>query len=117
MYWHQFDSLAEHPTTWDSGLVSPGDRYERASYCVLSGESVARALSDPACNRVVAAEATEDTARHYPAQRAVGGSTAIDVPRDAPAGRHHPTRVAACPQPWCSFSLVRLRLTRARQRG
>lgn len=114
VYWHQFDSLAGHPTTWDSGLVASGDRYERASYCVLSGESVARALADPACNRVVAAEATEDTARHYPAQGAVGGSTAVDVQaRDGAGGAPPPdAEFAACPQPWCSFSLVRLRLTR-----
>ncbi len=114
VYWHQFDSLGGHPTTWDSGLVASGDRYERASYCVLSGESVARALADPACNRVVAAEATEDTARHYPAQGAVGGSTAVDVQaRDGAGGAPPPdAEFAACPQPWCSFSLVRLRLTR-----
>jgi hypothetical protein len=97
VYWHQFDSLAGHPTTWDSGLVAPGDRYERASYCVLSGESVARALADPTCNRVVAAEATEDPAR------------TVEV--EAPEPTDPPPAAAACPQPWCSFSLLRLRLT------
>ena len=97
VYWHQFDSLAGHPTGWDSGLVSPGDAYERASYCVLSGESVAQALNDPACNRVVAAEATEAVTRRY--------ADAVDVKSSA-----SPT-IAACPQPWCSFSLIRLRLT------
>jgi hypothetical protein len=100
VYWHQFDSLAGHPTSWDSGLVSPGDAYERASYCVLSGESVARAVADPNCNRVVAAEATEDVARRYPA--------AEDVTARAGARR---ASALACPQPWCSFSLIRLRLT------
>jgi hypothetical protein len=97
VYWHQFDSPAGHPTTWDSGLVAPGDRYERASYCVLSGESVARALADPSCNRVTAAEATEDVARP------------VDVTAREPTGAQ--TGLTACPQPWCSFSLVRLRLT------
>jgi hypothetical protein len=96
VYWHEFDSLAGHPTTWDSGLVAPGDVYERASYCVLSGESVARAISDPECNRTVAAEATEDGARAYP----------------KPAAARSGDRVApTCPQPWCGFSLLRLRLT------
>jgi hypothetical protein len=97
VYWHQFDSLAGHPTGWDSGLVSPGDAYERASYCVLSGESVARAVADPACNRIAAAEATEDVTRRY--------ADSVDVKASA-----SPT-LAACPQPWCSFSLIRLRLT------
>jgi hypothetical protein len=96
VYWHQFDSLAAHPTGWDSGLVSPGDRYERASYCVLSGESIARAVSDPECNRVVAAEASEAVTRKYPPAAANP---------DADSSR------ATCPQPWCSFSLLRLRLT------
>jgi hypothetical protein len=77
--------------------VSPGDAYERTSYCVLSGESVARAVADPACNRVVAAEATEAVTRRY--------ADAVDVKSSA-----SPT-IAACPQPWCSFSLIRLRLT------
>jgi hypothetical protein len=99
VYWHQFDSLAGHPTGWDSGLVSPGDASERASYCVLSGESVARAVADPSCNRVEAAEATE--ARHY--------ADAVDV--KASARQAPPSAIAACPQPWCSFSLIRLRLT------
>ena len=92
-YWHQFDSPAAHPTSWDSGLVSPGDRYERASYCVLSGESVARAISDRDCNQIVGAEPTEAVERHY--SRLPGGD---------------PSR-ATCPQPWCGFSLLRLRLT------
>ncbi len=103
VYWHQFDSLADHPTTWDSGLVSPGDRYERASYCVLSGESVGRALADPTCNRTVAAEATEDPSHAYPAE---------DVQPHDPPGTSAAT--SACPQPWCSFSLVRLRLAELR---
>ena len=97
VYWHQFDSIASHPTSWDSGLVSPGDRYERASYCVLSGESIARAISDPECNRVVGAEATEAVSRTYPPAQA--DAAASDPPP--------PT----CPQPWCGFSLLRLRLT------
>lgn len=97
VYWHQFDSLAGHPTGWDSGLVSPGDRYERASYCVLSGEGLARAISDPECNRVVGAEATEAVSRKY-----------LRAEADASAG--DPSS-ATCPQPWCSFSLLRLRLT------
>jgi hypothetical protein len=96
VYWHQFDSPAAHPTGWDSGLVSPGDRYERASYCVLAGESVAQALADPTCNRTAAAEDSEDSARGYPEADAV---RAGDPPPDP------------CPQPWCSFSLLRLRLT------
>jgi hypothetical protein len=105
VYWHQFDSLARHPTSWDSGLVSPGDAYERASYCVLSGESVAQALADPACNRVAAAEATEAITRRY----ADAGSTPVDVKASGrPAA---PPAIAACPQPWCSFNLIRLRLT------
>jgi hypothetical protein len=97
VYWHQFDSPAAHPTSWDSGLVAPGDRYERASYCVLAGESVARALADPACNRTAAAEDSEDSARGYPEG---DGGRAGDPPHDP------------CPQPWCAFSLLRLRLTR-----
>ncbi|HSC03399.1 MAG TPA: hypothetical protein VLC49_08775 [Solirubrobacteraceae bacterium] len=104
VYWHQFDSLAGHPTTWDSGLVSPGDAYERASYCVLSGESVARALNDPACNRVAGAEATEDVTRRYP--EPADGSTDVDV-----KARGLPPAIGACPEPWCSYSLIRLRLT------
>jgi hypothetical protein len=116
VYWHQFDSLPDHPTTWDSGLVSPGDRYERASYCVLSGESVAQTLADPACNRVAAAEDSEDSARGYPEHDAgppAGGSSTEDVKALGPAGsRAAPDAPRpACPQPWCSFSLVRLRLT------
>ncbi len=108
VYWHQFDSLASHPTTWDSGLVSPGDRYVRASYCVLSGESIARTLADPACNRVAAAEDSEDSARGYPEADA---ATAVPA-RDPVDARAVADRVlGACPQPWCSFSLVRLRLT------
>ena len=96
IYWHQFDSAAGHPTGWDSGLVAPGDRYERASYCVLAGDSVAQALADPACNRTAAAEDSEDSARGYPE---ADGVRAGDPPRDP------------CPQPWCAFSLLRLRLT------
>jgi hypothetical protein len=96
VYWHQFDSLAAHPTGWDSGLVSPGDRYERASYCVLSGESITRAISDPDCDRVVAAEASEAVTRKYP---------------PAAANPDADSSPATCPQPWCGFSLLRLRLT------
>jgi hypothetical protein len=111
VYWHQFDSLAAHPTTWDSGLLAPGDRYERASYCVLSGESVARTLADPTCNRVAAAEDSEDSARTYP-EREPGtqprGSSALDVQARDPTDPG--AALAACPQPWCGFSLVRLRL-------
>jgi hypothetical protein len=97
MYWHQFDSLAAHPTGWDSGLVSPGDRYERASYCVLSGETIARAVSNRECNRVVGAEATEAVTRKYP-----------KVSGDPSSGDPSPP---TCPQPWCGFSLLRLRLS------
>jgi hypothetical protein len=115
VYWHQFDSLAKHPTGWDSGLVSPGDAYERASYCVLSGESVTQAIADPTCNRVRAAEATEDIARHYldPQVDPADGSTAVDVKAREPSTARPalPPALAACPQPWCSFSLIRLRLT------
>jgi hypothetical protein len=115
VYWHQFDSLARHPTTWDSGLVSPGDAYERASYCVLSGESVAQAMADPTCNRVAAAEATQDISRHYPDPEVdpTDGSTAVDVKAREPSTARPvlPAAFAACPQPWCSFSLMRLRLT------
>jgi hypothetical protein len=96
VYWHQFDSAAGQPTGWDSGLVAPGDRYVRASYCVLAGESVARALADPMCNRTIAADDSEDTARG-PEER---GGRAADSMADP------------CPQPWCAFSLLRLRLTR-----
>lgn len=97
VYWHQFDSLPAHPTTWDSGLVAPGDAYARASYCVLSGESVARALADPECNRTAGAEDAQDGARSYP----------------EPDGGRDPTRPAlgACAQPWCGFDLLRLRIT------
>jgi hypothetical protein len=111
VYWHQFDSLAGHPTTWDSGLVSPGDAYERASYCVLSGESVARALNDPACNRVTAAEATEDIRRDYP--KTQDSAIALDVKGREPSAARPvvPPAPSPCPQPWCSFSLIRLRLT------
>lgn len=115
MYWHEFDSPAAHPTGWDSGLISPRDDYERASYCVLSGESVARALADPGCNQVAAAEDSQDSARTYPepdAGPAAGGS------RTRAVGTHDPASAEpgeagfdACPQPWCAFSLLRLRLT------
>jgi hypothetical protein len=77
--------------------VAPGDRYERASYCVLAGESVAHALADPTCNRAAAAEDSEDNARGYPEADA---ARTANPPRDP------------CPQPWCAFSLLRLRLTR-----
>ncbi len=97
VYWHQFDSLAAHPTTWDSGLVSPVDAYERASYCVLSGESVARAVADPECNRRAAAQDAQDSARTYP------------EPDGAPEPRR--SALGICPQPWCGFNLLRLRLT------
>ncbi|MBV9334897.1 MAG: hypothetical protein JO243_03310 [Solirubrobacterales bacterium] len=104
VYWHQFGSLAAHPTTWDSGLVAPGDAGERASYCVLSGESVALAVTDPECDRTGAAEDAQDSARTYPEPD--GGP---DLPR--PDFR-------ACPQPWCGFNLLRLRLTQmGRQAG
>jgi len=96
VYWHQFDSQAGHPTIWDSGLVSPGDEYERASYCVLAGESVARAIADADCNRIAAAEDGQDAARGYPEHD--GDPTGEPAP-------------AQCPQPWCGFSLLRLRLT------
>ena len=96
VYWHEFDSLAAHPTGWDSGLVSPGDAYERASYCVLSGESVARAVADPDCDLRAAAEDAQDSARTYPEPD--GG------------GQRRPAALGTCPQPWCGFSLVRLRL-------
>lgn len=109
VYWHQFDSLAGHPTTWDSGLVAPGDAYERTSYCVLSGESVAQAVADPTCNRVAGAEAAEDVTRRY--QDPADGSTAVDVKARTVRPALQPA-IAACPQPWCSFSLIRLRLTR-----
>jgi hypothetical protein len=104
VYWHEFDSPAGRPTGWDSGLVAPGDRYERASYCVLAGESVARALSDPACNRKAAAEDSQDSARGYPEPDA---DPVVD-PRSARGVEAVPD---PCPQPWCAFSLVRLRLT------
>lgn len=100
VYWWEFDSPANQPTGWDSGLISPGDRYERASYCVLSGESVARALADPACNQEAGAVASEDSALGHPS-RAPGPVSS----RSAQAA------LDACPQPWCAFSLVRLRLT------
>ena len=92
----------------NSGLVSPGDQYERASYCVLSGESIVRALADPACNRVAAAEDSQDSARGYPESDAAADARAGD-PADARYGTDPAPE--ACPQPWCSFSLVRLRLT------
>jgi hypothetical protein len=71
---------------------------------VLSGESVTRALADPACNRIAGAEASEDVTRRY--SDPADGSTAVDV-----KVRELPPASAACPQPWCSFSLIRLRLT------
>jgi hypothetical protein len=116
VYWHQFDSVAGQPTTWDSGLISPGDRYERASYCVLSGESIARTLADPTCNRVAAAEDSDDSSRGYPEPDADGkaaGSTAEDVKDPARAAPRSTAAaaLAACPQPWCGFSLMRLRLS------
>lgn len=98
IYWHEFDSPAHHPTTWDSGLVAPGDWAVRASYCVLAGESVARALADSECNSQAAAEDSEDTVAGYPEPNA------RSVSREDPV-------TDACPQPWCSFSLVRLRLS------
>lgn len=101
VYWHGFDSLAAHPTGWDSGLISPGDRYERASYCVLSGESVARALTDPGCNSTTGAEDSQDSVAAYP------------EPDARPAGARDPAP-AGCPEPWCTFNLVRLRLSELR---
>jgi hypothetical protein len=117
IYWHEFDSAAAHPTTWDSGLLSPGDRYERASYCVLSGETVARALADRACNRAAAAEDSQDAARGYPEPdaapgRATGGTAAAATLDVGAEGRAGASTLSACPQPWCSFSLLRLRLGR-----
>jgi hypothetical protein len=108
VYWHQFDSLAGHPTTWDSGLVSPGDVYERASFCVLTGDSVAQAMADPACNRVAGAQASETTEGGR-----AGALAAVDVKarESGTGGPGIPPPIAACPQPWCSFSLIRLRLT------
>jgi hypothetical protein len=100
VYWHEFDSLAGHPTTWDSGLVAPGDRHVRASYCVLAGESVARALHDSACDSRSAAEDSEDSVRGYPEPDAEAHATRAGDPA-----------IDACPQPWCGFSLVRLRLS------
>lgn len=97
IYWHGFDSPAGQPTTWDSALISPGDRYERASYCVLSGESIARTLTDSACNSKAGAEDRQD---------AVGGYPEPDAP--PPAADPAPS---SCPEPWCTFSLVRLRLS------
>lgn len=105
LYWHEFGSPAGQPTGWDSGLLSPGNRYERASYCVLTGETVARALADPACNRRVAAEDSQDSARGYPEPDAGGAARPPQLPVSALA-----TESVACPQPWCGFSLVRLRL-------
>ena len=98
IYWHGFDSLAAHPTDWDSGLISPGDRYERASYCVLSGESVARALADAGCNSRSGAEDSQDSAAGYPEPDAQRAGASDPAP-------------AACPEPWCTFNLVRLRLS------
>jgi len=110
VYWHEFDSPAGRPTGWDSGLVSPGDRYVRASYCVLTGESVSRALADPTCNRRVAAEDSQDSARGYPEPDAGPGAAATPkLPGGDPGAAG--TQLGACPQPWCAFSLVRLRLT------
>jgi len=115
VYWHEFDSLAAHPTGWDSGLVAPGDRAERASYCVLSGESVTRALADPRCNQVPAAEDSQDSARGYPEPDAgvpAAASQAQTVgAHDSATARGSEAGFGACPQPWCAFSLVRLRLT------
>jgi hypothetical protein len=114
VYWHEFDSLAAHPTGWDSGLVAPGDLSERASYCVLSGESVAGALADPRCNQVPAAEDSQDSARGYPepdARVPARASQAQEVAAHDPArAREGAAGFGACPQPWCAFSLVRLRL-------
>lgn len=115
VYWHEFDSLAAHPTGWDSALVSPGDRYVRASYCVLSGESVARTLADPICNQVAAAEDSQDSARGYPEPDAQGPGTGraqvVDTSNPALAAQGKIATADACPQPWCAFSLLRLRLT------
>jgi hypothetical protein len=111
VYWHQFDSPAAHPTGWDSGLVAPGDRDERASYCVLSGESVPRALTDPTCNQIAAAEDSQDSADGYPESDAGPSGAAGAVDARSHAGRSASTEMTACPQPWCAFSLVRLRLS------
>jgi hypothetical protein len=108
VYWWEFDSPAGHPTGWDSGLISPGDRYERVSYCVLSGESASRALADPSCNGRPAAEDSQDSARGYPEPDAGrNAQTAQGKLVEAPG----PTLPQLCPQPWCGFSLLRLRLT------
>ena len=98
IYWHEFDSPANHPTTWDSGLVAPGDRNERASYCVLAGESVARVLTDPGCDSKAGAVASQASLPGDP------------VPATEPPSSSNPA-ADACPQPWCGFSLVRLRLS------
>ena len=97
IYWHEFGSPANRPTTWDSGLLAPGDQSERASYCVLAGESVARALADPRCDDKQAAEDLEDSADGHPGPDATASARADPV-------------ADGCPQPWCTFSLVRLRL-------
>jgi hypothetical protein len=109
VYWHEFDSPAHQPTGWDSGLVSPGDRSTRASYCVLAGESVVRALADGACDGRAAAEDSQDSARGYPEPDAGhGAATPTAVPGGDPGALS--TQPNACPEPWCSFSLLRLRL-------
>jgi len=88
-------------------VVSQGDRYERASYCVLAGESVARALSDPTCNSKAGAEDSQGSVHGYPEPDA--GATAAST-AGSTAGSTDPAP-EPCPQPWCSFSLVRLQLT------
>jgi hypothetical protein len=68
-------------------------------------------VADPACNRVAGAEATQDVTRRYP--DAADESTAVDVKAAGPSAVRPVLRtaIAACPEPWCSFSLIRLRLT------
>jgi hypothetical protein len=68
---------------------------------VLAGESVADALGDRACNSKAGAEASEDSVlgSHEPTAGTPGAVRPADPARDA------------CPQPWCTFSLLRLRLT------
>jgi hypothetical protein len=60
---------------------------------------VADALGDPSCNSKAGAEASE------------AGVFSSSPANDAPEVIAGKPVVNACPQPWCSFSLLRLRLT------
>lgn len=120
IYWHGFENPLHHPTSWDSALVAPGDAHERASFCVLTGETVAEATADPQCNDVAAARDSEDSVWAYPEPTAAVAplQTAASAPAQAATTSADPApplsspsaAAISCPQPWCTFRMMLVRL-------